>query len=151
MKSDTQLLQFVLKWISKITSCQLTTFSLSYIRKKLLRPWSLEAQKKLEQKYVNLGGFLHCHFFPIIGKKSLHFAKGTFFFLFLQFLQVERERWRTSSQNGQYLMPSASTGNIPRQFRSLQGKLLFWFVLQWSRFLRETVFICIYLPKATKK
>ena len=35
--------------------------------------------------------------------------------------QVERERWRTSSQNGQYLMPSASTGNIPRQFRSLQG------------------------------
>merc|ERR1719412_711953 len=35
-------------------------------------------------------------------------------------LEVERERWRTSSQNGQYLMPSASTGNIPRQFRSLQ-------------------------------
>ena len=34
---------------------------------------------------------------------------------------MERERWRTSSQNGQYLMPSASTGNIPRQFRSLQG------------------------------
>ena len=80
--------------------------------------------KKLEQKYVNLGDFLHCHFFPIIGKKCLHFAKRTFF-SFLQFLQVERERWRTSSQNGQYLMPSASTGNIPRQFRSLQGNLLF--------------------------
>ena len=33
MKSDTQLLQFVLKWISKITSCQLTTFSLLHKKK----------------------------------------------------------------------------------------------------------------------
>ena len=41
--------------------------------------------------------------------------------MYIYIYQVERERWRTSSQNGQYLMPSASTGNIPRQFRSLQG------------------------------
>jgi len=37
-------------------------------------------------------------------------------------IQVERERWRAASSQrmGQFLMPSASTGNIPGGFRSLQ-------------------------------
>ncbi len=39
-------------------------------------------------------------------------------------LEVERERARASRERGsqQFLMPSASTGNIPSRFRSLQGK-----------------------------
>ena len=41
-------------------------------------------------------------------------------------IQVERERWRAASSQrmGQFLMPSASTGNIPGGFRSLQGKII---------------------------
>ena len=40
-------------------------------------------------------------------------------------MQVERERWRAASSQrmGQFLMPSASTGNIPGGFRSLQGRI----------------------------